>query len=269
MLEIFQYQFMVRAFIAGIAIAAIAPMIGTFLVVRRYSLIADTLAHVSLVGVALALLFSMPVLPVALVIAVLAGVGIERLRATQKLGGDAVLALFLTGSLALAVTLFGLLPGYQGDIASYLFGSITTVSVLDVWIIVAAAVVVALLILFLRKYFFTTTLHETLAAVGGINVSLHNTILMILTAIVVGISMRTVGVLLIGALLIIPVLTAQSLRLGFWSTMAWAILFSLGATIVGLIMSFYATIPSGAGIVLTLIGLYLLIAFGARFYTKQ
>ena len=128
MLEIFQYDFMIRAFVAGVTIALLAPMIGMFLVVRRYSYLADTLAHVSLVGVALGVLTGINPIITAMGVAIAASLGIENLRENKRLFGESILALFLSGSLALAVVLMSLSKGFQGDLFSYLFGSITTVS---------------------------------------------------------------------------------------------------------------------------------------------
>ena len=122
MLEIFQFDFIIRAFIAGIAIAVIAPLIGTFLVVRRYSLMADTLAHVALLGVALGFLLHVHPLFAAVATAVVAGFGMEKLRSNKRLSGDSILALFLSGSLAIAVVLLSVARGFNVNLFSFLSG---------------------------------------------------------------------------------------------------------------------------------------------------
>src|SRR3989338_6684013 len=119
--EIFQYDFFIRAFIAGGITAVVAPLIGMFLVVRRYSLMADTLAHVSLVGVAIGIFTGINPAITALVTTVIAALGIERLRQTKQLFGESVLALFLSGGLAIAIVLISAAHGLNVNLFSYLF----------------------------------------------------------------------------------------------------------------------------------------------------
>lgn len=264
MLEIFQYDFMIRAFVAGITVALIAPMIGLFLVVRRYSYMADTLAHVSLVGVALGVLAGVnPILP-AIGVATLASLGIERLRENKRLFGESILALFLSGSLALAVVLMSLSKGFQGDILSYLFGSITTVSFFDTVLILALAAVVIVFIFFFYRQLFLVTFHEELAYAEGLNTKAFNTFLIIAGAVIVSLSMRIVGTLLIGALMVIPVVTALQLRQSFQKTFWYSICFSLLSTIIGLFLSFYLNLSSGGTIVLVALFFFLISLFGSR-----
>src|SRR6266566_2993975 len=115
MLDLFQYTFIVRGFEAGIIIAVIAPLIGIFLVLRRYSLIADTLSHVSLAGVAIGLLFKINPLITAIIAAVVSSVAIERLRISKRIFGESALSIFLSGSLALAIVLISLAHGFGVD----------------------------------------------------------------------------------------------------------------------------------------------------------
>jgi zinc transport system permease protein len=142
MLEIFQYNFMIRAFMAGGMIGVIAPVIGTFLVAKRYSLMADTLAHVSLAGVALGLLLGIYPVYSAIVVAVITAVIIEKLRTERGISGEAALAMFLSGGLAVAIVLIGLGNGFSVDLFSYLFGSITTVQKSDLWVIGSLGILV-------------------------------------------------------------------------------------------------------------------------------
>ncbi len=261
MFEIFQYDFMVRAFLAGTTVALIAPMIGLFLVVRRYSYMADTLAHVSLVGVALGVLAGVnPILP-AIGVATLASLGIEKLRENKRLFGESILALFLSGSLALAVVLMSLSKGFQGDLVSYLFGSITTVSALDVVIIVALAAVVCIFIFFFYRQLFLVTFHEELAFAEGLNTKAFNTFLIIAGAIIVSLSMRIVGTLLIGALMVIPVVSALQLKKSFAKTFIFSVIFSLFSTWIGLFVSFYLNLASGGTIVLVALCFFLVSFF--------
>src|ERR1700751_541209 len=135
MLSLFQYSFIVRGLEAGLLIGFIAPLIGIFLVLRRYSLIADTLSHVSLAGVAVGLLLKLNPLITAIIAAVVSSIAIERLRISKKIFGESALSIFLSGSLATAIILISLAHGFSVDLFNYLFGSITTVKQLDVFII--------------------------------------------------------------------------------------------------------------------------------------
>src|SRR5438034_10474324 len=209
--EIFQYGFMVRALAAGLMIGTIAPTIGVFLVLRRLSLIADTLAHVALAGVALALLTGIHPVAGALGVALLGAVGVERLRVSGRLYGDAALAIFLSGGLALAVVLIGLSGGFSVDVFSYLFGSITVVQPRDLWVILVLGMVVLGTVALLYKELFAITFDEEAARVQGVPVDNLNLLVTVLVATTVVVAMRVVGVLLTSALVVIP--AATSLRL--------------------------------------------------------
>src|SRR5260221_920474 len=168
MLQIFQYGFMTRALEVGIIIGAIAPLIGIFLVLRRYSLIADTLSHVSLAGVAIGLLLNINPLFTAIGAAVVSSVVIERLRLSKRVFGESALSIFLSGSLALAIVLISLAHGFGVDLFSYLFGSITTVKQFDVYIIgILGIFVIAAILAFYKELVFVTVDDEA-AKVSGI-----------------------------------------------------------------------------------------------------
>ncbi len=264
MLEIFQYDFMIRAFIAGLCIGVIAPLIGLFLVVRRYSLLADTLAHVSLFGVASAIFFAIPPIIGALASAILASLGIEWLRESKKIEGESILALFLSGSLAGALIILALAGGLNANIFAYLFGSITTVSRADLFIIGVCAIAVVSVIFLLFKQFFLLSYDQDLATINGLPVKILNATLMILAAITIAVSMRIVGVLLIGALMVIPVLSAIQFGLGFSKTLLLGVLVSLCAVVSGLFISFYLNLPSGGAIVLVALALFALSLTGKK-----
>lgn len=261
MIEIFQYDFMIRALEAGIAIGIIAPLIGTFLVVRRYSLMADTLAHVSLAGVALGLLAGVNPIFSAIGLSIGASVGIEHLRTSRKIFGESVLALFLSGSLAVAVIILSLAQGFNANLFSYLFGSISTVSPLDLWVIVGLAVLVFFTICLLYKELFLASFDSELAQANGLPVKKLNLVIVMLAAIVVSLSIRIVGVLLIGALMVIPAISAMQYGKGFKVTMLLAVLFSLVAVLSGLFISYYLGLASGGTIVIVALGLFLMSVF--------
>ncbi len=256
--HILSYDFMVRAFIAGSITAVIAPLIGIFLVTRRYSYMADTLAHVSLAGIAVGYLLGFQPILASLIASVVAAFSIEGLRASKKLFGETALSLFLSGGLALAAVLLSLRHGSNINLESLLFGSITTVSQSDIWMIAALAFVVLLIIALLFKELFAVSFDEELAASGGMRVRLINNLLVILAAMTVSLSLRTVGVLLVGALMVIPVVAALQWQRGFAQTMLLSVFFALMSVIAGITLSFYVGIASGGTIVLLTIAFFLL-----------
>lgn len=258
MLEIFQYDFMIRAFIAGGIIAVIAPLIGCFLVVRRYSLMADTLAHVSLVGVAIGLLTNGNPVATATVTSVVAAFGIEKLRISKKIFGESILALFLSGSLAIASVLISLAKGFNSNLLSYLFGSITTISPDDLYFIAALALIILMIFFLIYKELFLVSFDEELAQVNGVNPKFFNTILVIMAAVTVSIAMNIIGILLVGALMVIPVITAMQLGRSFKQTIVLAVVFSLSSVISGLFISYYFNLASGGSIVLVALSLFVL-----------
>ena len=262
--DIFQYNFIMRGLEAGIIVALIAPAIGIFLVLRRYSLIADTLAHVSLAGIALGLLFGINPILTALGTTVVASLGIEKLRNSKRVYGESALALFLSGALALAVVILSLSHGFNANLFSYLFGSIVTVTAMDVWIILGLAVVVLLTLSFFYKALVYITFDEAAAKVSGVSVNLVNTILIILSALTVALSIPIVGVLLISALIVIPVVTALQLKKSFVTTLIYAEIFSLLSVIAGIFASFYFNLSTGGTIVLIMLAIFLSVFLGKK-----
>ena len=252
-LDIFQYSFIIRGLEAGIIVAIIAPLIGIFLVLRRYSLIADTLSHVSLAGIALGLLFGINPIFTALGVTIASSLGIERLRTTKRIYSESALALFLSGSLALATVLLSLGNGFNSRLFNYLFGSIVTVTQTDVYTIAILAVIVVTLLVAFYKELVYITFDEESAKVAGIPVQLINTVLVVLAALTISLSIPIVGVLLISALIVIPVLTALRFRRSFAKTIIYAECVSLFSVISGIFTSFYFNLSTGGTIVLIML----------------
>jgi len=258
MFEIFQYDFMVRSFIAGIIIAVVSPLIGNFLVARRFSLLSDTLAHVSLVGVAVGALTGLNPLFTATGISILAALGMEKLRAENRGLGESALALFLSGSLAVATVLIGLAKGFNTNLLNYLFGSISTISQPDIIYMCVLGVITLAIIIFLFKELFLVSFDEELARANGLNARFYNSLIVILAAVIVAVAMRIVGILLVGALMVIPVITSARIARSFKSAMVISVVLSLVAVISGLFASFYLDLASGGTIVVVSLLLFLL-----------
>jgi zinc transport system permease protein len=249
--EFLEYSFMHRAFAVGAVTALICPAIGVFLVPRRLSLIADTLAHVALAGVALGLLLGVSPVLGALVVTLAGAVGMERLRSRGALQGDASLAVFLSGGFALAVVLISLAQGFNADLFAILFGSILTVSPTDVWLILALGGVVAITVGTFYKQLLAITLNEDLARTSGVPVGALNLLLTVLTALTTVVAMRMVGVLLVSAMIVIPTLTGFALGRSFRKATAIAMGMALLSVALGLIAAYYLRLAAGGAVVLT------------------
>lgn len=258
LLSIFQYDFMVRAFVAGMIVACIAPLIGTFLVVKRYSLMFDTLAHVALAGVAVGLLTNTQPVYMAVAFTILAALAIEQLRDKGRIYGESVLAIFLSGSLAVAVVLISLADGFTVDLFSFLFGSITTVSVVDVRTIAVLGVAIVTTILLFYKEFFLASFEEDLARASGLRVGVVNSAIVVMAAVTVALSMRIVGALLIGAMMVIPVITGIRLSRSFRGTMIAGVIAGLISVVTGLFLSYFYDLASGGTIVVVALCLFIL-----------
>lgn len=262
--DFLQFGFMQRAFVAGAVMAVVCPLIGVFLVPRRLSLIADTLAHVALAGVALGLLVGASPVLGALVVTVAGALGMERLRSRGALQGDAALAVFLSGGFALAVVLISLARGFNADLFAILFGSILTVSPADVWLILALGAVVVTTILLSYRQLFAITLHEDLARTSGVPVTALNLMLTVLTALTTVVAMRMVGVLLVSAMIVIPTLTGFALGRSFRRATAVAIVMALASVGIGLTAAYYLSLAAGGAVVLTALLLFALASLARR-----
>ena len=260
-LEIFDYDFMIRAFVVGLSLSLLTAALGSFIVLKRYAMLPDALSHIALLGVGIGLITHSSPFYVPVIVATISGVAIEYLRYKKRLYSDAILSIFLSGALAMAVVLINLSDGFNASLFSYLFGSITAVSNSEMYItLIFTVVALTLLVASYRKLLFAT-LDEDSAKASGIPVFALNILLVVLSAITVALSMRIVGILLIGALMVLPISTALLYRENFLKTLLLAILFSLISVISGLLISFYAGVSSGAAIVLIALGFFVISLF--------
>ncbi len=248
--EMFEFDFMRRAFLAGLLIAVICPVMGTFLVVRRQSLIGDGLGHIAFAGVSAGwLLGFQPVLSAAL-FTVLGAVAIEKVRSLRSEFSDMVLAIFFYTGMALAVVLSSMKGSGGVDLLSFLFGSIVTVSMEEVCIVSGIGLFTIFAIgLFYRQLIYLS-FDENAATVSGLPVARLNLLLSVLTALTIAVSMRIVGLLLVSAMMVIPVACALPWRRGFTATMLLAVAAAVAAVLAGLTLSFYADLAPGGAIVL-------------------
>src|SRR6266508_3800970 len=253
----FDLAFMQRALFAGLVVGAFAPLIGTFLVQKRMSLIGDGIGHLAFAGVALGAVAGVYPLWTALGTAVAGALGVERLRARRKASGDLALALFFYSGIALGIVLLSrqLNPT---NVLVYLFGQILTVTSSEVLVIVVLGVVVVAAILGVRRAMFAAVVDEEWARVAGLPVGVLA-------------SMRVVGILLVAGLMVLPVASAQMLARSFRATMLWAMSIGVGSVIVGLVASRLWDLASGGTIVLVAAATFAVVAVasGARSRTQR
>lgn len=250
MSEMLQYDFMRVALVMAVLIGLTAPAVGTFIVQRRLSLLGDGIGHIALTGIGLGLLTGTSPVLGALVVSVLGAVAIEVLRARSRSGGDVALALLFYGGLAGGVILTNANGGGSATLQSYLFGSISSVTVSDLYVVAGlAATVLAIIALFGRELFLLCQ-DEEVARAAGLPVRFLSVLIATTAAVTVVISMRAIGLLLVSALMVVPVAAAQQLTRGFWGTMLAAMGIGVLSAVSGLAGSFEYDLPPGPSIVL-------------------
>ncbi|MEV0940339.1 MULTISPECIES: metal ABC transporter permease [Micromonospora] len=262
-MDLFQYDFMQRALVGALVIGLAAPALGIYLVQRRLALIGDGIGHVALTGVGAGLLLNRSPVLVAVVAAILGAVTIELVRARGRTSGDLALALLFYGGIAGGVMLVGLSDASSANLNAYLFGSLTTTSPADLTTIAVLGASIAVLMLALRPALFAVCHDEEYARVAGLPVRALNMLLAVATAVTVTIAMRAVGVLLISALMVVPVATAQQVTRGFRSTMTAAMALGLFAAGAGVWVAATADTAPGASVVLLAIASFLVVALAA------
>lgn len=260
-IEILQFGFMRRALLAALLIGLAAPSVGVYLVQRRLALIGDGLGHVALTGVAVGLVTSTEPVFTALVAAVLGSVAVELIRTKGRTSGDIALAVLFYGGIAGGVVIVSQAPaGRTANLDAYLFGAITTTTAGDLWVFAALTLGVLAVTFGLGRYLFAVSNDEEFALASGLPVLQLNLLLAVVTSVTVVVSMRVVGLLLISALMVIPIATAQLVTRSFLATVALATVLGTVAAVSGVGVSFYADTPSGGTIVLVAIAVFLVVA---------
>lgn len=254
-MDLLASDFFQRAILGGVLIGVTAPLMGMFLVLRRLSMIGDTLSHVSIAGVALGFLIEVYPLFTGLLFALGAALAIEWLRKVFRSYAELSIAIIMSGGVALASLLFTLGMSLNMNVMSYLFGSIYTLNNTDLWIVAGVTAIVFTVVLFHFKELFLLSFDEDTAAVNGLPVRYLNLLLTVLTALVIGVSIKIMGALLVSALLTIPVACSLVLSRGFKITMLLAVFFSEAAVLSGLLLAGFWNLAPGATIVLLLIAL--------------
>lgn len=258
---------MQRGLLVAALVGLCAPVIGTYLVQRKLAMMGDGIGHVALTGVALGWLtgsflnLTTPeslVIPGALVVSVVGAVILEVIRLSGKTESDVALAILFYGGIAGGVLLIGFAGGTSSQLNSYLFGSLASVSVFDVWTTLGLATVILTVGLGLSPALYAVCNDEEFAKASGLPVRTLNLLIAVLAAFTVAISMRVVGSLLISALMIVPVATAQVLTSSFKKTISLAMLIGVTVSVSGLIFTYFFDVSPGATIVVFTIALYII-----------
>ena len=261
MIEFLAYPFMQRALIAALLVGLTAPAIGVFLVQRRQAIMGDGIGHVAMTGVSLGLLLDWAPVWTAMAVAVLGAVVMELIRSWGRTSGDIALALLFYGGMAGGVMLVNLSEdGSTAGLTSYLFGSITTVSPTDVQAVLVLSVLVLALVLGLRRPLFAVCHDEEFARVSGLPVRLLNLVVAVTAAVTVTVAMRTVGLLLVSAMMAIPVAAAQRVARSFALTLGLAMAIGVTVSLTGVVVTYHLDAPSGAAIVLLAIAVFLVLS---------
>ncbi|WP_100398328.1 metal ABC transporter permease [Bacillus sp. FJAT-44742] len=267
----FRYEFLQNALITGIMIGFLAPVLGVFLVVRRMSLIADALSHITLTGIAFHLLLAnhfvyfslLSPLYMGMAFSVAGSLLIEKLRGFYTYYKELAIPIILSGGIGLGVVFISLADGFNNDLFNYLFGSVIAVSRGDLWTItVITAVVAAVLILFYKELFFLS-FDEEQATVAGLPKRFIYFIFIVLVALVIAASMQIVGILLVSSLMSLPVAAAMQVAKGFKQMFFYSVLFGEISVITGLVSAYHLDLAPGGTIVMIAV-ILLLLAMGAR-----
>ncbi|MGA9111035.1 MAG: metal ABC transporter permease [Smithella sp.] len=264
--EIFNYEFVQRAFAAGILIAAVSSILGVFLVLRRFSLIGDGLAHITFGSVAFVMFLGVSPLYItlaALPIVMASSLAILKLTHSKRIQGDAAIGVVSSVGIASGIILASLSNGYNIDLFSYLFGNILTVTRIELILSFIVFLTVAAIVIIFYNDFFAVTFDEELARTMGIKTRRINAILFLLTAVAAVLAMKVAGIMLVSAMLILPPLTALQLSLSFKMTIIASVFFSILSVICGIIAAFLLNLPAGGTIVIFNVG-FLLFISGAK-----
>lgn len=253
-----QYEFLQNAFITGIIIGILAPLLGVFIVVRRMSMIADALSHVALAGIAFSLLLQKNFISLAglnplyfgMAFSVGGSLFIEKLRSIYKHYQELAIPIILSGGIGLSVILISIADGFNADLYGYLFGSVSAVSRSDLYVIIGVGIAVIITLMLLYKELFLLSFDEEHAKASGIPTKAIHFIFIILVALVIGVSMRIVGILLVSSLMTLPVAASLRLANGFKQMIGYSIVFGEMSVIVGLFLSYQLDLAPGGTIVM-------------------
>ena len=260
-LEFLSYAFLRRALISGLLISISAAVVGSSLVLKRYSMIGDGLSHVGFAALAIAMIFSWSPLLVALPVVILAAFLLLLISETNPLRGDAAVAMISSAAMAIGILLISVTKGMNTDVFSFMFGRILSLSDSDMILSVILSLAVVLFYLISYNRIFAVTFDETFAESSGVSSKFWNSVLAVLAAVTIVLGMRMMGALLISSLIIFPPITAMRLFGSFRQVTIVSVLISVAAFLIGIFSSYALNLPTGSTIVIANIGFFLIFSF--------
>ncbi len=256
----FSYTFILRALVVGLLVSLCAALLGVSLVLKRYSMIGDGLSHVGFGAIAVATALNFAPMQFTIPVVIIAAFLLLRISENSRIKGDSAIAMISTGALAVGILVASVTTGMNTDINSYLFGSILAMTDDDVILsVVLSSAVIVLFILFYNKI-FAVTFDETFAKATGTKVGVYNMLIAILTSITIVLGMRMMGALLISSLIIFPALTAMRVCKRFKSVIIFSAFVSVICLTTGLIISYFASTPTGSTVVVLNIFVFIIFA---------
>ena len=247
--EIVSYPFMVRAIIVGSLVAVCSALLGVSLVLKRYSMIGDGLSHVGFGALAIAASLNVAPLKVSIPVVVIAAFFLLRMSENSKLKGDAAIAMISTGSLAGGVMIISMTTGMNTDVCNYLFGSILGMTNSDLQLTIVLSIFVIATYIFMYNRIFSVTLDESFTNATGNKGQRYNTVIAILTAIIIVLGMRMMGAMLVSSLIVIPALSSMRIFKSFKTVIISSVFIALICLWIGIIISYVFATPTGASIV--------------------
>lgn len=262
--EMITYPFIQRALLASVMVGVLCPFVGNFVVLRRMSFFSDAISHSAFAGIAVGAVLGIDLSISSVAVAIVIALFIAFLSEKTSLSHDTVIGIAFSGAIASGMLIMGMLKGYRADLFAFLFGDILAITGDDLLIILAVSVVsIALLLLFL-KAFLQITFNSDLARVDGINVRLFEYLLFLIIAVVITVSLKIIGIILVTSLLIVPAASAKNLASSMKRLFMLSSLFGVVSGVCGLILSVYLDTSSGPTIVLVSIGIFFLTMIAKR-----
>lgn len=269
LLQVLQLGFMQRALLAGVIVAILCAIWGVFIVLRKQAYLSDAVAHASLTGIAIGILLGWSYLPLAILVGIIFAIAITYLKKHTSLADDTLIGILYTFLFAIGVILISLFPGYRPDLMSYLFGSLLSVTWNDILISsIALTISVGVVVFFYRKLVYVAFDPEA-ASIRGINANAFEYLINILISIATIIAIKSVGIVMVSALLLIPAASAKVLAKSFKQMFPVTIIVSTVSALSGIICSYYLNTPSGATIVVIATIIFFIVIAYKRIATKH
>ncbi|MEX0987625.1 MAG: metal ABC transporter permease [Bacteroidales bacterium] len=256
-MQLFEYEFIRNAFTAAFLMSVACGLTGTYIVARRMVFISGGITHASFGGVGISYFFGWPPMAGAAVFALIAAITTENLTRKKLIRNDSLIAVMWSLGMAIGIIFVYLTPGYSPNLMSFLFGSIITVTSLDLVLMFSLTMVVSLFFVLFYRVILFVSFDEQFAKTRGIPVMLVNYLLIIMVALTIVLSIRVAGIILVLSLLTIPQNTANLFTSSFGKILLWSVIIGFIGAVIGLITSYYLNIPSGATIIFTLVLIYL------------